>query len=97
MSEPKPEGTYMQGAWVDTNAPMYLVRINGLGENIVRNGDVVTEVVEQRITQPAGPMWVTPERFALLTESEWLRLKKLKVEVRVIEVYTIQREGVERG
>ena len=83
-------GHYMAGAWIDTDSPLYLVRQFGQGENIVRNGDVVEQVLSGAITQPDGPMWLGQDRLDRLTNVERAALKKLKVEVRAIPVTVVR-------
>lgn len=83
-------GHYMAGAWIDTDSPLYLVRQFGQGENIVRNGDLVEQVISGAITQPDGPMWLAQERLDRLTKNQFAVLKKLKVEVKAIPVTVVR-------
>lgn len=76
---------YMRRAWID-DGPLYLIRVGGGGENIVKNGDLIALVIAGEIQHPAGVMMVSQEKLDSLTPSVRKALKKLKVEVRAIPV-----------
>lgn len=84
---------YMRGAWIDTDAPMYLVRVDGVGENIVRNGDLITAVLSGQITHPDGPMWLSQSTLDRLTILERKGLAELGIEIKPIPVTIIRREA----
>lgn len=70
------EGKYLDGAWIDTDAPMYLIRHTGVGENVVRNGDLVAGILDGSITPAHGPLWLPAHKVAALTAAHIKTLKQ---------------------
>ena len=70
---------YMRGAWIDTDAPLYMVRMYGLGENVVRNGDLVEAVLSGAMAHPDGPMWLPQAKVDALTKAQRKALKAMGV------------------
>jgi uncharacterized protein involved in copper resistance len=69
----------MRGAWIDTDAPLYLVRMYGLGENVVRNGDLIEAVLSGAVAHPHGPMWLAQAKLDALTKAQRKALKAMGV------------------
>lgn len=70
---------YMTGAWIDTDKPLYMIRMYGLGENVVRNGNLVDDVLSGRIAHPDGPMSLAQHTYDALTVAQLAELKAMGV------------------
>jgi hypothetical protein len=89
-------GSYMRGAYVDTNEPMYLIRRDGPGENIVRNGDLIAHLIGGLVVQPDGPCWISEERLAALTTAERKALLAAGVtDLRAIPVTVVGENAIQ--
>jgi hypothetical protein len=78
-------GLYMHGAYLETEGPYYCVRGTGVGENIVRCGDLVAAVLANTFTHPNGPMYLSAARIAALTPIERRQLEARGVQ-EIIEI-----------
>ena len=59
-------GTYMDNVWLP-EGPLYALRRTGGGETVLRHGDVIEDILMDRIYPPAGPLWVPSYRLARLS------------------------------
>lgn len=64
---------YMADVWLPEGR-CYVLRRTGGGENVLRAGDVIEEILQGRIWPPEGPVWVSAQRRAQLTEEEVAQL-----------------------
>lgn len=87
------EGTYLKDQSLSTDGPYFLLRTTGVGENVVRDGDLVDAILSERFPHPQGPMWLSQARLDRLTKLERKQLKALGVkDIRAIPTTTIGGE-----
>lgn len=60
---------YMADVWLPEGR-CYVIRRTGGGENVLRAGDIIEEILQGRVWPPEGPVWVSAKRRAQLTEEE---------------------------
>ncbi len=60
---------YMANVWLPEGR-CYVIRRTGGGENVLRAGDVIEEILRGTLWPPEGPVWVSAQRRAQLTEEE---------------------------
>lgn len=79
--------TYRVG-WIDTARPLYCIRREGGGENIVRNGDIVEDILSGALVPPDGPLWLSESKLSQLTKADIKALKKAGV-TKVLPIDTV--------
>lgn len=76
---------YMADVWLPEGR-CYVLRRTGGGENVLRHGDLIEDILEGRIWPPVGPVWLSAARRAALSaEDEEQLLARGVTAVRVIE------------
>lgn len=60
---------YMADVWLPEGR-CYVLRRMGGGENVLRYGDLIEDILEGRIWPPAGPVWMSAARRAQLSAED---------------------------
>ena len=90
--------TYLKGAWL-ADGPCYVIRATGVGENIVRSGDVVADILSGQLVPPHGPLWLDQRKIDGLTRAQVKAIRKagvtdiVAIDRRDIVQATNQRRG----
>lgn len=61
--------SYMADVWLP-EGPCYVLRRTGVGENVLRAGDLIEDILQGRIWPPAGPVWLSAARRARLSDED---------------------------